>query len=129
MLRSRSRRQLRAKRASNDRQLAARLRRLNLERLEDRRVLTLIGVNPTAPLINYDSTGVITYDPVAQHFSLTASPLTFQLTSSSSLQPIVNISPTNLRSLSIQVQVDNNGNLLNDGQTTDFTVTGNILGN
>ena len=58
-------------------------RRLTLEPLEDRRLLSLIGVSPTYPLISYDRSGPLNYNADSQvlSFQLDAQPLQFQLSS------------------------------------------------
>ena len=104
--------------------LPARTRRSVVEPLEHRRVLTLLGVSPTFPTITYDSTGVINYNATTHTFDLTASPLLFKASGASPIQVI-----TAPRSVAIHIDVDNSGNLIDDGQVIDFTVTGNVPAN
>ena len=103
---------------------SVRAKRLFIEPLEHRRLLTLLGVSPSFPTVSYDSTGQITYNATTHEFDLTGSPLLFRASASSPIQTI-----TAPRSVSMQIDVDNSGNLINDGQVSDFTVTGNIPAN
>jgi protocatechuate 3,4-dioxygenase beta subunit len=103
---------------------SVRAKRLFIEPLEHRRLLTLLGVSPSFPTVTYDSTGQITYNATTHEFDLTGSPLLFRASASSPIQTI-----TAPRSVSMQIDVDNSGNLINDGQVSDFTVTGNIPAN
>jgi hypothetical protein len=114
------------KNQSSLRPTAAKGRQLMLEPLEDRRLLSLVGVVPTYPLMTYDNTGTLSYNASAQSltFALDASPLTFKQTSSSST---FNIIPA--RSFAIDIRVDNAGNLIGGVAGSDLTVVGTIDAN
>ncbi len=101
----------------------SKLRRTSIELLEQRQVLTLLGVVPTFPLSTYGSPGVINYNPITDVFSMTATPLTFQASSTSPPQTY-----TAPDGLFLQIDVDHNGNLLNDGTGDDFAIVGTING-
>ncbi|HTQ39236.1 MAG TPA: SdrD B-like domain-containing protein [Pirellulales bacterium] len=81
-------------------------------------------MSPSFPIVQFDSTGVVDYNASTNVFSMTGSPLSFKSSASSPIQPI-----TSPRNVSIQIDVDNSGKLINDGQLVDFTVTGNIPAN
>jgi uncharacterized repeat protein (TIGR01451 family) len=49
---------------------------LRFERLEDRRVLALLGVTPGLPTIAYNQTGILSYDSASNQFIVDATPLT-----------------------------------------------------
>ena len=71
------------------------------------------------PQFTYDSTGHIAYTPSSEQFNLTATPLTFATSPSSS-------SRVTSASLSIGIHVNNSGNLVaqpGDGLTVNGTVT------
>ena len=106
---------------SND--LSRRLRpsrRLRLEPLEERRVLSLLGVAPDAPLTAYNSTGVIDYQEASDAFSLTATPTTFYETGGAT--------PTGQylwgSSVALSMQVDETG-AVSDG-TAGFVLSGSL---
>ena len=102
--------------------LSARPRRLAVESLEERRLLTLIGITPNPPLIAYDSTGQFHYNATLHTFDMTASPLALQLTPASAPIPI-----GGARDIEIHALVDNSGNLIGgNGVPNDFFVTGTV---
>ena len=102
--------------------LPIRQRRLALESLENRRLLTLIGITPNFPLIGYDSTGQFQYNATLHTFDVAASPLALQLNASSAPIPIG--AP---RDIEIHALVDNSGNLISgNGTPNDFFVTGTV---
>jgi hypothetical protein len=106
-------------------ELPARLRRLFIEPLEDRRLLALLGIvgEAQAPLLTYDSIGTVTYNANTQAFAVRATPLTF----TESLSPP---SPTRLitapANLTLDIQVDNTGLLVGGVPGEDLVITGNI---
>ena len=94
-------------------------RRLRLEPLEQRQMLSLMGVVPEAPLTDYNSTGQIDYQEASDAFSLSATPLNFYETGG--------ITPTGVyfgALVAIDIQIDQNGAIL-DG-TGGFVVTGSL---
>jgi hypothetical protein len=102
--------------------LPTRQRRLAVESLEDRRLLTLIGITPNFPLVAYDSTGSFQYNATTHTFDVTASPLALQLNAAS--PPIAIGAP---RDLEIHALIDNSGNLISgNGTPNDFFVTGTV---
>ncbi|MEN6458982.1 MAG: SdrD B-like domain-containing protein [Thermoguttaceae bacterium] len=98
-------------------------RRLNLEPLEDRRLLALVGVSPAFPTITYDAQGPLSYDADAQAltFELSATPLQFRQSSATPNRAISTPS-----SFHISIYVDNQGQLLGGSSGSDLIVTGNI---
>ncbi len=96
---------------------------MTVEPLEDRRMLTLLGVVPSFPLTTYDSTGVINYNPTNDIFRMTGTPLTFRASATSPPQTY-----SALNGLTLQIDVDNSGNLLSDGSGDDFSIVGTING-
>ncbi|MCE5268993.1 MAG: hypothetical protein LLG00_14040, partial [Planctomycetaceae bacterium] len=98
-------------------------RRLQLEPLEDRRLLALLGVTPTYPLISYDSNGTVNYDAAAQtlSFTLDATPLQFK---QSAVSPIRTIAAP--RDFLIQFHVNNQGQLLGGVAGNDLYVSGSL---
>src|SRR5436190_17568395 len=106
-------------RARYQRKLSRALRsQLRFEQLEDRRVMALLGVVPNTPLIAYNSTGVVNYDPVTQHFKANATPLVFLDSSFALVQP-----PS---SFDIDIRVSNSGALLGGVPGDDFVLVGSI---
>src|SRR5580704_17461243 len=93
-----------------------RTNRLRFEMLESRRMLTLLGVTPVNPEFTYDSTGHIQYTASTDSFVLTASPLTFDNVTS---PPNIVTTP---RGLTVDLEVDNNGNLIAGTSTADDLV-------
>ena len=65
------------RRKSVPRPSRVRPRKFRFELLENRRMLTLLGISPTTPEFTYDSTGVVNYTASSDTFLLTANPLTF----------------------------------------------------
>ncbi len=90
------------------------------EPLEDRRMLTLLGVAPVNPQMTYDSTGHIQYTASADTFDLTAQPLSFKDISG----PPHNI--TAPRGMDIHVLIDSSGNLISGVAGDDFSVSGTV---
>jgi hypothetical protein len=111
--------------------LVVRRRRLTLEPLESRRLLTLVGITPGFPLIqandSYSYSGPATGSSppafVANDFVIGATPLTFQVNGSTAPVAVTN------GQLKIDVLVDNSGNLTGGhGTPYDFVLTGTISG-
>lgn len=94
--------------------------RILCEPLEERRMLTLLGLVPQSPIMTYDSNGVITYDTAANTFDLTATPLLFK---EDTTPPRVVANP---RDLAIHIVVDNAGNLVGGTSGDDLVVHGTI---
>ena len=95
--------------------------RLSYEPLEDRRMLTLLGIAPVLlPSMTYDSTGHIQYTASADTFDLTATPLTFRNVSG----PPRNF--TGAGSLALHILVDNSGNLISGTPGNDFEIDGTV---
>ena len=114
---------LKSRRNRNQRPLRTAVRRkhrsLRFDPLEERAMLSLGAITPLYPQFTYDSTGHVAYTPSSDQFSLTATPLTFATSPSSS-------SRVTSASLSIGIHVDNSGNLVaqpGDGLTVNGTVT------
>src|SRR5262245_46776604 len=106
------------------RQLVSKSRRFGLgvvEPLEDRRLLTLLGVLPDVPVITFNSTGVTTYTSATENFDVTATPLRFRETAASPLRLV-----TGARNFEIHIQLDSAGNLVGGTPGDDFTVSGTI---
>ena len=96
-------------------------RRLRLEPLENRHLLSLVGVLPEFPLMVYDSTGTVNYDAASYAFDIEATPLIFR--PSSTTAPTIVAAP---RDFQIHVQVDNSGNLIGGVSGDDLVVVGEI---
>src|SRR5262245_16647929 len=94
-------------RGSRQRKLGGYSTSLRAEPLEDRRLLTLLGLVPDFPITTYDSTGLVAYSATTNNFDLVATPLRFKETA---LSPQRIIQPP--RSFEIHIQVDNSGNLI-----------------
>ena len=98
--------------------LTPRNRVCQLEQLEDRRVLALLGVQPEAPVVFYDNQGTVTFDAGTQEFSVQASPTIFAGTTQGLF--------SDPRGLSIRIQVDGSGNLIGGVPGDDLVLTGNL---
>jgi len=92
-----------------------------LEQLEDRTLLSLLGIAPDLPLIFYNNTGSIDYDASEQAMVVDGDPLIFRESASS---PNALFSPGG--EVSLQARVDNAGNLLGGVPGDDFVVTGDL---
>jgi protocatechuate 3,4-dioxygenase beta subunit len=101
-------------------------RRLNLEPLEGRQMLTLVGIAPNFPLTFFDSTGQFQYSAITHALDVDATPLSFLQSSSSTPTPI-----TGMAGLGIHVLVDNSGNLIggNPLYLESFQMTGTVVVN
>ncbi|REK38183.1 MAG: hypothetical protein DWQ46_20835, partial [Planctomycetota bacterium] len=98
--------------------------RPHLEALEDRSMLTLLGVTPDFPITTYDSVGTVDYDATAQTFDLTASPLVFLAGPPSPTNLPRPVLPPN--GFDINIEVDNSGNLIGGVAGDDLTLSGTI---
>jgi len=99
-----------------------RARRLRLESLEDRRVLSLVGIQPLInfPIVDYNVSGEINYDAGTEQFLLDADPKTFA-------QSFFDISLfTGNVDFVIDIRVDNSGNLIGGSPGDDLTILGDI---
>ncbi len=103
----------------------ARDRRLTIEPLEDRRLLSLAlqGVSLGYPQITYDALGPLSYHADSQllSFQLDAPPQKLYMTETS---PSIPISAP--RNFAISIHVDNRGNLIGGVSGPDLTVTGSV---
>lgn len=103
-------------------------RRVQMESLEDRRLLALIGVDVQPPFIFANNTGSVNYTSSSDLFSADATPLSFQPAGGGSPLPIfpasVETPPLNFQ---LNLVVDENGDLLSGVVGDDFTVTGRIF--
>ena len=100
---------------------AKRKRRLSLESLESRHLLSLLGVTPSFPLTFFDSTGHIQYDASTHALDVSATPLAFLLNASSIPTPI-----TGTAAVGIHAKVDNSGKLIGGNGNPDFQMTGTV---
>ena len=98
-------------------------RRLSLEPLEHRCLLTLIGVSTSYPEIAYDSTGKISYNPTSEAFDFTATPLTYRQSSTS--VPISISIATN--GLQLHILVNNSGQLVQSSTSDTFALDGSVV--
>src|SRR4051794_27948521 len=89
------------------RQAVVRQTRLRHEPLEARDMLTLIGIDPGFPVMAYNSTGQVHYNPATQAFDLTATPIAFK--ASAAADPSAVGAPA---SLALHIKVDNTGHLV-----------------
>ena len=96
-----------------------------IEPLEERRLLALLGVvgSAQAPLITYDSTGVLTYNANTQAFAVDATPLTFIESFAPPLPTRLITAPADFK---IAIQIDNAGVLVGGAPGDDLVITGNI---
>jgi uncharacterized repeat protein (TIGR01451 family) len=101
-------------------------RNLILEPLEDRRLLSLIGVTTGYPLTTYDSTGHISYDSSSQAFNLDATPIFFYQTSSSPQRQVTADPVSGLCNVQIRINVGQSGNLIGGVAGPDLVVNGSI---
>jgi uncharacterized repeat protein (TIGR01451 family) len=101
-------------------------RNLHLEPLEDRRLLSLIGVTLPWNLMTYDSGGHLSYDPASHAYNADATPLLFKGTSTGTTRPVVVDPATSMKSVQIRINVDNAGNLIGGQPGPDLLITGSI---
>jgi len=90
------------------------------ERLEDRLLLSLIGVDLEFPQVPYDATGVVTYDAATDSFDSDATPLAFRLgpTDAGPIMPP--------RDFQLHIKVDENGNRSGGIAGDDLVIEGQI---
>ncbi|MBL9123466.1 MAG: hypothetical protein JNG90_07520 [Planctomycetaceae bacterium] len=96
-------------------------RRLGVESLEGRQMMAVLGIDPGFPLIAYNSTGTVNYDPNTTNFDLAATPLAFL--EADGADPVPFQLPA---AVAIQIQVDTAGNLIGGVPGNDLVVTGTI---
>ena len=93
------------------------------EDLENRTMLSLLGILPGFPVLAFDSNGVTAYVASAGTFDMTATPLTYRTSATS--QPRQVVAP---RGLAMEIQVNNSGKLIGGALTgadlTDADLTG-----
>ncbi len=92
-----------------------------LEPLEGRLLLSLVGLTLDYPLISFDSNGVIQYAAATDAFDATATPLSMRLSSST---PPKTIMAT--RALELHFAVNDSGQFAGGIADNDFTLTGNV---
>ena len=90
------------------------------ERLEDRLLLSLIGVNLEFPQMPYDATGIVNYDATTQAFDSDATPLAIRFAAT---EAAVVMPP---RDFQLHIQVDNAGNLIGGVAGDDLYIEGQI---
>ena len=102
-------------------------RRLLLEPLEDRRLLSLVGItlNPY-PQITYDTTGTVNYQASTDTFDLSANDLRFSTSATNSYRMTNPNSANEPFDVRIAIQVNNSGNLVGPGTSTDLIVDGQV---
>ncbi len=118
---------LKSSRHSNDSstKYVAKRRRIQLELLEDRRMLALLGISPELPIAFANSTGTVTYDESSNLFVAVAVPLVFQET----IPPPVFIDDPSVggtRSFNLQMEINELGEFVGGVAGDDFEVTGAI---
>ena len=96
-----------------------------LEPLEERRLLSLVGVAPQFPVVSYDSTGVLAYHAATEELDIQATALTFKQSASLPVRSITQA----VGGVEIQLLVDNSGNLISGlpGNTSDLSISGTIV--
>ena len=97
-------------------------RRAKLEVLENRRVLALLGINPSFPQAFANNVGAIQYDASSDLFSASGDPLTFQQ-SFFDFPPSVISAP---RDFQLQFEVDAAGQFVKGVPGSDFVIEGAI---
>jgi uncharacterized protein (DUF2141 family) len=96
-----------------------------LEALEERRLLSLIGVGPQFPVVSYDSTGILAYHAATQELDIQATALTFKQSGSLPAKSITQ----STGGFQIELLVDNAGNLIGGvpGNANDLSISGTIV--
>ena len=93
-----------------------------VEQLEKRTMLTLLGVAPENPLINFNGTaGVTEYDATTDTFTVTAKPTSIQFTNGGPTQTV--FAP---KSFTLQFKVDDGGNFAGGVAGPDLVITGDV---
>ncbi|MEL6107169.1 MAG: SdrD B-like domain-containing protein, partial [Planctomycetota bacterium] len=96
-------------------------RKLLVQSLEDRRVLALLGVTPTFPIITANSLGTVEYSESTDSFTANAVPLQLQPSFFGFPSPI-----ETPKTFDLAFEVDSAGNLLGGVPGPDFVLTGEI---
>jgi protocatechuate 3,4-dioxygenase beta subunit len=115
---------LRRKAAPKVQKTSHRRRRLSFEGLENRQLLTLVGILPNFPLTFYNSTGQFNYQTSTEALDMTATPLAFMASAASTPTPITG--PANV---AIHALVDHSGNLVGGNGNPDFQMSGSVDAN
>jgi protocatechuate 3,4-dioxygenase beta subunit len=92
-----------------------------VEQLENRLLLSLVGVNIEYPQVTYDNVGTLAYMATAETFDSQAVPTAFRL--SSSTAPVVVKAPRNFQ---LHFLVDNAGNVVGGVAGPDLLIEGQI---
>ena len=102
-------------------------RQLVLEPLEDRRLLSLLGItlNPY-PYINYDTTGTVNYQSSSHTFDLSGNDIRLYTSAASSYRMTNPNSANEPYDVRIAIEVNNSGNLIGPGTSTDLIVDGQV---
>jgi hypothetical protein len=92
------------------------------EPLEERLMLSMVGVQAELemPLMPYNATGVVQYDPATESFDCSATPLAIRLA------PTVARMIQTPRDFQLHIQVDNAGNLVGGVDGHDLLIEGTI---
>ena len=97
-------------------------RRLTVEPLEHRRLLTLLGVSPGTPRVSYDGGGsLVSFSPTT--FILTATPASVLLPSG---PPPVSFNSTPVPTLTIDIGLNSSGQVIGPGTNTDLDLYGSV---
>lgn len=96
-----------------------------IEILEERQLLSLIGVMPQFPVVSYDSTGLLAYHADTGVLDIQATALTFKQSVSAMPKSIIDA----IDGLQIHLLVDSAGNLLGGvpGAAADLSITGTVI--
>ena len=99
-----------------------------LEMLEDRRLMSLLGVFPNNSIVQFDSTGKMNYvyNSTTQQGDLTVSATPFEFDDESGFPTIKTSSFTGPSNLTIDFKVDSSGNVVGGQTTPNLTVTGTV---
>jgi hypothetical protein len=92
-----------------------------LEQLEERTLLSLLGVSLEYPQVTYDVLGTLAYNATAETFDSQAVPTAFRLSSTS--PPVVVRAPRNFQ---LHFLVDNSGNVIGGVPGDDLLIEGQI---
>jgi protocatechuate 3,4-dioxygenase beta subunit len=109
-----------ARRSDRAHRVVSESRADSFEPLESRLMMSLIGITPSFPVTTY-ATGTVAYDAGSFHFENDATPLLFRETAVS-LPRTVNAP----RGFTIDINVDNSGNLIGGVPGDDLVLTGSI---
>ncbi len=101
-------------------------RRLAVEPLEDRRLLSLLGISLQAPTITYDTTGTVKYNALNHVFQFAKThALLFSIPDTPDSSDNVYDYPDN--NVDVAFQVDSNGNPIVTPNEQDLTVDGTVV--